>query len=408
MDRNQVTFSVVKCKKSLLISVMVTLVFAAVLAGMNQVQGPAKLVWVNGLLALFFALVVLSLFIGFLKQLRENVYSYNTIMFSGFALFLLSMVWIHMYMMVQCIRFPGIFGVRDMLFTLMNAGKNYILLTIPLLVFFSLLLLFSNIVLLVLTKDVFFDHFFGIQLSVLILFGLAFIAVYSWLVHRTGERYLFADLLINLSCAVFLYFECMLFGTGIAGLFAAGAQTERKFDFLIVLGCGLEPDGTPTLLLKKRLNTALKYAREQQQRTGSLPAFIVSGGQGADEVRSEAASMKAYLMENGIPAEKIVLEDRSVNTAENMTFSKAIIDRLKPNAETAFVTTNYHVFRAGVKASEANLKAVGIGAPTTWYYWPNAAVREFVGLIAENRRQQAVVLVGLILFFMALTFLLRA
>ena len=88
-----------------------------------------------------------------------------------------------------------------------------------------------------------------------------------------------------------------------------------------------------------------------------------------------------------------------------MRFSKQIIDRIRPEARTAFFTTNYHVFRAGLKARRVKLRAVGMGAPTKWYFWPNAAVREFAGLLTGHKVKQGMVIIGLGLFYVLLTFL---
>ena len=118
--------------------------------------------------------------------------------------------------------------------------------------------------------------------------------------------------------------------------------------------------------------------------------------------------MRKYLLEQGIPESRILMEDRSGDTAENMRFSKEIIDQEKPDAKVAFFTTNYHVFRAGLKARRIHMDAVGAGAPTRWYFWPNAAVREFVGLLTEHRGKQIAVLFGLLIAYSVLTILAYA
>ena len=65
---------------------------------------------------------------------------------------------------------------------------------------------------------------------------------------------------------------------------------------------------------------------------------------------------------------RILLEDRSTTTRENMAFS----------------TTNYHVPRGYVFAHMAGMEAEGIAAPTKLYFWPNAFLREFVGMLAAR------------------------
>ena len=78
---------------------------------------------------------------------------------------------------------------------------------------------------------------------------------------------------------------------------------------------------------------------------------------------------------------------------------------MNPAGKVAFFTTNYHVFRSGLKARRVKMRAVGMGAPTRWYFWPNAAVREFVGLLTEHRGKQALVLALLAAVYAGLTVL---
>lgn len=382
-----------------------TLAVTLLLIVLDMQNVPGLLLWANAVMMVYFALVVLLLFTAFRKQIAYNPYSYNTILYSGFGFFMLFMVWNHLYMLIQSVRNPVGFGLQQMFFTLLNSGKNYLLLTMPLLAGTAIALLVSNIILVVSTRDFFFHNSFGFILSFLILAGLSGIGILSYLHYTSGRKDMIVNLFLNLIIALFLYFECMLTGTVIADLITANYHPEPDKDFLIVLGCGLEKDGTPTPLLQKRLNTAISFADHQERETGKEPVFVVSGGKGADECQSEASSMKNYLQGRGIPAERIIMEDQSVNTHENMLFSKDIIMRENAEAAVAFVTTKYHVFRAGVKANRIHMKAVGIGSPARWFYWPSAAMREFVGLMAEQRKKHAMVLIGLILFYSILTFL---
>ena len=99
----------------------------------------------------------------------------------------------------------------------------------------------------------------------------------------------------------------------------------------------------------------------------------------------------------------MLLEDRSTDTAENMKNSKELILARNEAAVVAFATTKYHVFRSGLKARRVKLRALGMGSRTKWYFWPNAAVREFVGLLTQHRGKQAAILIALILFYTVLT-----
>ena len=383
---------------------LVLLVFLAILRGEEETR---RLQWGNLALTVYFALVIACLVNAFFRQLRYNPYSYNTILYPGFALFALFLFITHATVTVRCYQNPGEYRSVQMLFTLVHSAKNYMLMTMPLLLVFSIALLISNISL-IRHEGPRFVNILGMLLAFMIMAGAALIAVLDVHSALTGKGSLAENLVVNILAAFYLYFECMIIGSIIADVLAASYVPDPDKDWLIVLGCGLKRDGTPTPLLKGRLDLALDFYRRQQRETGKPARFIVSGGQGADEVQSEAASMRDYLLSQGIADDNIVMEDRSTDTAENMRFSRQKIMDAGGGGEVAFFTTNYHVFRAGLKARRVKLRALGAGAPTKWYFWPNAAVREFVGLLTEHRLKQGLLLFGLAAVYAVLTVIVYA
>ena len=364
-----------------------------------------RLRWGSLILTLYFLCAVLLLMRAFFGQLRYNPYSYNTILYSGFALFCLFLFLTFLNVTLHGFRDPGGYNSLEMLFTLLHSAKNYMLMTMPLLLCFSLALFVSNVSL-IRHEGRRFVNILGMILAFLIMAGAGLIAALDLHSAVTGGS-LAENLIVNLLAAFYLYFECMILGSIVADVIAARYVPEPDQDWLIVLGCGLRKDGTPTPLLRGRLDLALCFYERQLRETGKKARFVVSGGQGPDEPQSEAASMRAYLLANGIAADQIILEDRSTDTAENMRFSKKIIEEAG-GGEVAFFTTNYHVFRAGLKARRVKMRAVGMGAPTKWYFWPNAAVREFVGLLTEHRLKQGLLLLGLSAVYTVLTVLAYA
>lgn len=156
---------------------------------------------------------------------------------------------------------------------------------------------------------------------------------------------------------------------------------KRDFDYVIIHGAGLRKDGTVTKLLAERCDKAIAVYR----RDPTPPYLIPSGGQGSDEVCSEAEAMKNYLVAQGIPEEKILMEDKSTTTMENIVNSRDIILSRPGRKYTALVTSNYHVYRAMRYAGKAGLKAVGIGAHVASYYWPSAVIREFAAVHKEKK-----------------------
>ncbi len=162
-------------------------------------------------------------------------------------------------------------------------------------------------------------------------------------------------------------------------------------DFIIVLGSGLINDKVPPLLAS-RINKAIEFY-QKQNAVSSPPKIIFSGGQGPDENISEAAAMQDYAVENGIPLEHTIKEDRSTTTYENMLFSKKIMESIKGfNYNSIFSTNNFHVFRAGLYAKKVSLDSQGIGSKTAFYYWPNAMIREYIAVFVMNRVRHSIVI----------------
>ncbi|MBR6089096.1 MAG: YdcF family protein [Anaerolineaceae bacterium] len=383
---------------------ILTALTAALILILHIGNRDANLKWINLVLALYFAADVLILFQAFIKQLEYNPYSYNTIIYSGFGLFLLIQVFTYICLAVSCFRDPIEFGRDDMLYSLLNSGKNFLRLSIPALVIFSAGLFVSNIKLILIDGRK-FRNYLAMILAVLIVAGLAGIFLLNRYVAAANSKNLIRNLLLNLAAAVYLYFECMMIGTVIADVIAAKYHADPDKDVLIIPGAGLEKDGTPTPVLQNRLDLAANFCKEQLEKTGKTAVFIVSGGQGPDEIQSEAAAMKTWLTDRGVPEEQILMEDRSTNTYENMLYSKEIVSRISPDAKIAFFTSDFHVFRAGLKARQVKMRAVGMGSPTRWYFWPSASVREFFGLLMEHRVKQSCVLFGLTAIYALLTIL---
>lgn len=194
------------------------------------------------------------------------------------------------------------------------------------------------------------------------------------------------------------YLECVFIGMSFCAVHAARHQPARDKDYIIIPGCAIRKDGTLFPLLRGRVDKAREIASLQEKETGKAPVFVPSGGQGKDECIPEAEAMKRYLTENGVPEDRILPEDASANTRANMKNSKVLIDGRTENAKVAFTTTNYHVFRTGVYAAEAGLKAEGTGSKTKWYFWPNAFIREFIALLSARRKSVLVNLLFLLVF----------
>ncbi|MFF0411301.1 YdcF family protein [Kitasatospora sp. NPDC004745] len=156
--------------------------------------------------------------------------------------------------------------------------------------------------------------------------------------------------------------------------------THRPVDFVVVLGAGLTNGSTVPPLLAARLDRALALVRSQAAR-GRTPVLLVSGGKGSDEQLSEAEAMAEYLTARGVPGERIVQERSSTNTRENLEFSRAMMERLRPGYRCVVVTNDFHALRAAITARRAGVRGEAASAPTAAYYWPNATLREFAAVL---------------------------
>lgn len=144
---------------------------------------------------------------------------------------------------------------------------------------------------------------------------------------------------------------------------------------IIVLGGAIQGD-SPKLMLRRRLDAAAAYMNKNTQA-----ACVVSGGQGADESVSEAFVMQKYLIEQGIDAKRIVLEDRSTNTRENLAFSAAVIAQANLSQDVTVATDSFHQLRAGVYAKRAGFRPSAISSHTPWGLLPSYELREMAGLV---------------------------
>lgn len=150
-------------------------------------------------------------------------------------------------------------------------------------------------------------------------------------------------------------------------------KKARNADYIIILGSGII--GTRvTPLLAARIEKGIELFRYNPNAR-----LIMSGGQGPGEEIPESQAMAAYAADKGVPAERILKEEKSRSTEENLIFSRELID--KNNPEIILVTTSYHVFRALILAKHQKMRCVGFGAKTKWYFTLNALIREFAGYL---------------------------
>lgn len=242
---------------------------------------------------------------------------------------------------------------------------------------FVFLLQWSVPVLFVVMGVFFMTFVHGHSFLGLVCFGIAGICfVYRLLKilepHFAGAR----PLRIVLTCL-------LVIGILIAGIteiiILRGSKGDPEGDFQYVVVLGAKVNGTePSLALRDRLNAAGEYLQSHPDVVA-----VLSGGQGPDEGMTEASCMFRELVEMGIDPERLWLEEKSTSTWENLNFSLDIIEEKtgqRPD-RIGLLSSEYHLYRAGLFAKECGVAASGVPAHTSWFTLRlNYFLREVAGV----------------------------
>lgn len=256
--------------------------------------------------------------------------------------------------------------------------KNVSIIKVILRIIFSLVFLGLAIWFILPMKVAIFDigNLLGLFLSVCGFAISAFWNKFLLLCKKISSKKLGKCMLIFL---VSLLSIGIIYVTVISGfMIVAAVNSPSEDSTVIVLGCKV--NGTkPSLMLSKRLEAAYDYLDEHKNAV-----CIVSGGQGSNEGISEAQCMYNYLTEKGISSERIILEDKSTTTSENLKFSKEIIEQRGYSKDIAIVTDGFHEFRAGMLARKVGLNPTGaVSADTPLYLLATYHFRETIAIANE-------------------------
>jgi|LSQX01.1.fsa_nt_gb uncharacterized SAM-binding protein YcdF (DUF218 family) len=148
-------------------------------------------------------------------------------------------------------------------------------------------------------------------------------------------------------------------------------------DFILVPGAEVVND-KPSKILWQRLQGALSFAVENPETI-----IIVSGSIGQGDTYSEAEVMKRFLVENGIDEERIIKEDKAVNSYQNVKYSKEAIESIGEfNVPKMLIVTNgYHVFRMKMIAASMGIDAYGLPVTVDYAVIPICYTREYFSII---------------------------
>ena len=198
----------------------------------------------------------------------------------------------------------------------------------------------------------------GFKFSIILCFGFAALLTGFHFLLKTPK----GRQICKVIC-IFLILGCL--AAAVTGGFIISAAHPGELsdcEYIVVLGAGVR--GTvPSLTLAERIGAAYDYLAAHPDTTA-----ILCGGQGPGEDMTEAACMYRELTEMGIDPNRLLQEDRSTSTIDNLTFALNVAEEatgIRPS-RIGIVSSEYHLFRATHFAEDLELEAFGVPAKTTW------------------------------------------
>ncbi|PFG17413.1 DUF218 domain-containing protein [Propionicimonas paludicola] len=188
--------------------------------------------------------------------------------------------------------------------------------------------------------------------------------------------FVFADLPKLANGAIIGVLAAVLVSSGLLAWYGSSDNVDYHEDAVIVLGAAVHGT-TVSSTLQARLDTALAYHQQNPKAW-----IVVTGGQGAQEDISEAKAAATYLLSRGVPDGQILRDELSTSTEENFAFAKRLLDsQLGSRYRIAFVTDDFHVFRAERTARSAGLVPTHLSCHSPWYFWSANYSRETVAAL---------------------------
>jgi uncharacterized SAM-binding protein YcdF (DUF218 family) len=206
---------------------------------------------------------------------------------------------------------------------------------------------------------------------------LIFVGIFGFLIKR---NFIGSKARVIKRSLLTAFILLLIFFLAVEGLIIKSAVTtdQKQADYLVILGAGLANGDQISPILYDRLNKGLDYMKKHP-----VIKVILSGGQGSNETISEAEGMRRFLVGHGVKEGRVLKEERSRNTFENLKFTKELIEKTykKEPSKIIIITSDFHEFRAKFLANRIGLTAYGIPSPTPWTLIPNYYVREFFAVV---------------------------
>lgn len=177
------------------------------------------------------------------------------------------------------------------------------------------------------------------------------------------------ELIVGAGFLLFIVIEAIIIHNG-------KGKPEENADYLLVLGAKV--NGTqPSLILKYRIDAAVEYLKQNPDTM-----VIASGGKGTDERISEAQCIYNELVAQGIAPDRIIMEESSTSTKENLIFASEFFE--VDTQSVVITTTDFHIFRAVQLAKACGYQKVSANpAKSVWWLIPTNYTREFLAVLKD-------------------------
>ena len=206
--------------------------------------------------------------------------------------------------------------------------------------------------------------------------GILLYCLFCNTVNRFFSRHIKLRLLLCILLSVCIVYISVGSYFIVSSAHAAAPESSRP-PVVVVLGCRVK-EGRPSILLGERIKAAYEYLSDHPDAV-----CICSGGQGDDEIISEAQCIRDELVKMGISSSRLYMEDKSTSTRENLKFSKEIMEKEDLGDTIVIVTNSWHELRAQMIAGSLGIPCGGYGAGTPLWLIPSYHIRELYGVLYQ-------------------------
>lgn len=215
------------------------------------------------------------------------------------------------------------------------------------------------------------NNAFTIVWAILGVLCIAFSFLHRYIMRQEGNLWKRAE-----QAAGIVVLACLVIFLAVLGSIVseAGKTAKPGADYVIVLGAHVYGERMSTNL-KYRVEAAYEYLKENPAAKA-----VLSGGQGSGEEITEAEAMRLFLTGKGISEDRILVDETSTNTEENLRNSLELIENKEQRI--VVVSNDFHIYRAkGIARKQGFEKVEGIGSRTVIYTIPNCYAREVVAVL---------------------------